>query len=83
MGYKYWGKGIATEAVKLVANTIFSEWPHLERLQARVLVENVGSQRVLEKAGFQREGILRKYMTLKGKIRDLMMFSLLSTDPQS
>ena len=66
-----------------MANTIFSEWPHLERLEARVLVENVGSQRVLEKAGFQREGVLRKYMTLKGKIRDLMMFSLLSADPQS
>ena len=83
LGYKYWGKGIATKAVKLVANTIFSEWPHLERLEARVLVENVGSQRVLEKAGFQREGVLRKYMTLKGKTRDLTMFSLLSADPQS
>lgn len=83
LGYKYWGKGIVTKAVKLVANTIFSEWPHLERLEALVLVENVGSQRVLEKAGFQREGVLRKYVTLKGKTRDLMMFSLLSADPQS
>ncbi|KAJ6324062.1 hypothetical protein OIU76_011378 [Salix suchowensis] len=78
----YWGKGIATKAVKLVAKTIFTEWPHLERLEALVDVQNAGSQRVLEKAGFEREGVLRKYLILKGKSRDMVMFSLLSTDPQ-
>ncbi|KAK4587341.1 hypothetical protein RGQ29_024163 [Quercus rubra] len=83
LGSNYWGRGIATKAVKQVANTIFVEWPHLERLEAIVDVENPGSQRVLEKAGFQREGILRKYMLLKGKTRDLVMFSLLSSDPKS
>lgn len=83
LGFKYWGKGIATKAVKLVANTIFSEWPQLERLEAIVYAENVGSQKVLEKVGFQREGVLRKFMILKGKTRDIVMFSLLSTDPQS
>ncbi|KAG5236578.1 hypothetical protein OIU77_014475 [Salix suchowensis] len=79
---QYWGKGIATKAVKLVAKTIFTEWPHLERLEALVDVQNAGSQRVLEKAGFEREGVLRKYLILKGKSRDMVMFSLLSTDPQ-
>ncbi|KAL3507890.1 hypothetical protein ACH5RR_033272 [Cinchona calisaya] len=79
---KYWGKGIATKAVKLVASTIFVEWPHLERLEALVDVENVGSQKVLEKVGFSREGVMRKYCLLKGKPRDMVMFSLLSTDPQ-
>ncbi|KAK7824985.1 putative n-acetyltransferase p20 [Quercus suber] len=38
--------------------------------------------RVLEKAGFQGEGILRKYMILKGKTRDMVMFSLIFADPQ-
>lgn len=79
---KYWGKGIATKAVKLVASTIFVEWPHLERLEAQVDVANVGSQRVLEKAGYSKEGVLRKYCLLKGKPRDMIMFSLLSTDSQ-
>ncbi|XP_027120850.1 uncharacterized protein [Coffea arabica] len=79
---KYWGKGIATKAVKLVASTIFVEWPHLERLEALVDVANVGSQRVLEKVGFSKEGVLRKYCLLKGKPRDMVMFSLLSTDSQ-
>lgn len=79
---EYWGKGIATKAVKLVASTIFVEWPHLERLEALVDVENIGSQRVLEKVGFSKEGVLRKYCLLKGKPRDMVMFSLLSTDFQ-
>ncbi|CAA2998370.1 uncharacterized N-acetyltransferase p20-like [Olea europaea subsp. europaea] len=81
LGSKNWGKGIATTAVKMVASTIFLEWPHLERLEAAVAVENLGSQRVLEKAGFTREGILRKYYLLKGKPKDAVIFSLVSTDP--
>ncbi|XP_068333853.1 uncharacterized protein [Pyrus communis] len=83
LGSKYWGKGIATQAVKLVADAIFKEWPHLDRLEALVDVDNVGSQRVLEKVGFQREGVLRKYFILKGRSRDMVIFSLLSTDWQT
>ncbi|CAI9118430.1 OLC1v1020001C1 [Oldenlandia corymbosa var. corymbosa] len=83
LGSKYWGKGITTKAVKMVTSSVFLEWPHLERLEAVVDVENIGSQRVLEKAGFTREGVLRKYYLLKGKVpRDMVMFSILSTDPQ-
>ncbi|PIA31723.1 hypothetical protein AQUCO_04900189v1 [Aquilegia coerulea] len=77
---KYWGKGIATKAVKMVVRSIFDEWPHLERLEALVEVENTGSQKVLEKAGFQREGVLRKYFILKGSTRDVVVYSFISTD---
>ncbi|PQM33628.1 putative ribosomal-protein-alanine acetyltransferase [Prunus yedoensis var. nudiflora] len=83
LGSKYWGKGIATQAVKLVADTIFKEWTHLERLEAFVDVDNVGSQRVLEKSGFLREGVLRKFFILKGRTRDMVIFSLLSTECQA
>ncbi|KAL6509989.1 hypothetical protein OROHE_020606 [Orobanche hederae] len=79
---KYWGKGIATRALKMVASTIFHERTHLERLDAWVDKDNLGSHRVLVKAGFQKEGVLRKYMLIKGKPRDMVVFSLLSTDPQ-
>ncbi|WJX14683.1 hypothetical protein P8452_04904 [Trifolium repens] len=78
----YWGKGIATIAVKQVVEVAFKEFPYLERLEAQVNVENVASQRVLEKAGFQREGVLRKYCFIKGKSRDMVMFSVLSNDLQ-
>ena len=65
----------------MVAETIFRERPEMERLEALVDVENVGSQKVLEKVGFKREGVLRKYSIQKGRSRDFVMFSLLSTDP--
>ncbi|KAM4115960.1 hypothetical protein ACJW30_02G014200 [Castanea mollissima] len=73
LAHKYWGKGIATKAVKLVVNTIFSEWPHWERLEALAAVKSVGSQRVLER--LDSEG--------KGKTRDIVMYSFLSTNPRS
>ncbi|KAL1548616.1 hypothetical protein AAHA92_16825 [Salvia divinorum] len=79
---EYWGRGIATRAVTLAANSAFLELPHLERLEAVVDVDNPASQRVVEKAGFVREGVLRKYYLLKGKPRDAVIFSLLSTDPR-
>ncbi|KAL7251759.1 hypothetical protein ACSBR1_013588 [Camellia fascicularis] len=66
----------------MAARSVFVEWPHLERLEALVHVENKGSQRVSEKTGFQREAVLRKYYFQKGRARDVVMFSLLSTDPR-
>lgn len=77
---EYWGRGIATWAVKKVASTVFEERPELERVEALVDVDNEGSQRVLEKAGFKREGVLRKFCILKGRARDMVMFSFLSDD---
>ncbi|KAL8481692.1 hypothetical protein ACS0TY_027455 [Phlomoides rotata] len=77
---EYWGKGVATRAVKMAAAAVFAEWDHLERLEAVVDVDNPASQRVVEKAGFKREGVLRKYYLLKGKPKDAVIFSILSTD---
>lgn len=78
----YWGKGVATRAVELAASAVFAEWEHLERLEAVVGVENTASQRVLEKAGFEREGVLRKYYLLKGRAIDAFIFSRLSNEDQ-
>jgi RimJ/RimL family protein N-acetyltransferase len=77
---QYWGKGIGTEAVKLVLGTIFGGMEGLKRLQATVLVGNVASQRVLEKVGFAKEGVLKKYIVHKGKISDVIMYSFVPTD---
>ncbi|RWR85374.1 Acetyltransf_3 domain-containing protein [Cinnamomum micranthum f. kanehirae] len=81
LAFKYWGQGIATLAVKMVMSSVFREFPHLVRLEALVDVENKGSQRVLDKCGFLREGLLRKYCFLKGKTMDVFIYSVLSTDP--
>ncbi|KAL9232671.1 hypothetical protein vseg_007753 [Gypsophila vaccaria] len=74
---EYWGRGIATWAVQAVLSTIFEEREGLERVEALVDVENVGSQKVLEKVGFVKEGVLRKFCIQKGKTRDMVMFSFL------
>ncbi|XVF63084.1 hypothetical protein PTKIN_Ptkin09bG0060600 [Pterospermum kingtungense] len=77
---EYWGQGIATAALKMVVSNVFKEFPDLVRLEALVEVENLGSQKVLEKVGFLKEGLLRKYGFCKGEIRDMFLYSFLSTD---
>ncbi|GKV07359.1 hypothetical protein SLEP1_g19150 [Rubroshorea leprosula] len=54
---KYWGKGIATEAVKMAVSCAFKELKCLSRVEGLVFAENRASQRVLEKAGFVKEVI--------------------------
>lgn len=58
----------------------FDERSEVERLEALVDVDNIGSQKVMRKAGFLREGVLRKYYTLKGNTLDFIIFSFLRTD---
>ncbi|XP_022761075.1 uncharacterized protein LOC111307333 [Durio zibethinus] len=77
---EYWGQGIATAALKMAVSSVFKEFPGLVRLEAFVEVENQGSQKVLEKVGFLKEGLLRKYGFCKGEIRDMIVYSFLSTD---
>jgi [ribosomal protein S5]-alanine N-acetyltransferase len=73
---KYWGKGIATEASKKLIQFGFEEMD-LVRIQAICFVENAASARVLEKVGMTFEGILRKAMFVKGKHRDLKLYSII------
>ncbi|KAJ4980182.1 hypothetical protein NE237_010962 [Protea cynaroides] len=56
------------------------DMPYLVRVQAFVKVENKASQRVLEKVGFLREGLLRKYGFNKAEIKDFIIYSFLSTN---
>ncbi|KAJ1293238.1 hypothetical protein BS78_01G053100 [Paspalum vaginatum] len=77
----HWGRGVATAAVKRAVAAVFGEVEGLERVEALVDVANRASQRVLEKAGFTREAVLRKYGVTKGVVRDMVMFSFINTDP--
>ncbi|GFY90638.1 acyl-CoA N-acyltransferases (NAT) superfamily protein [Actinidia rufa] len=80
LAVKYWGQGITTRAVKMALSQVFKDFPGIIRLQAFADVENKASQRVLEKAGFLKEGHLRKYTYIKGDLKDLFVYSFLSTD---
>ncbi|CAN0887049.1 hypothetical protein LINGRAHAP2_LOCUS15511 [Linum grandiflorum] len=64
----------------MAPSAIFKDLPEVMRLQALVEVDNRGSQRVLEKVGFLKEGLLRKYGYNKGEIRDLVVYYFLSAD---
>lgn len=73
----YWNKGIMTSAVKEACKTAFSDFG-LVRVQACVFLGNQGSARVLEKCGFAKEGLLRKYVVKNGHYLDIELFSLIS-----
>ena len=71
------GKGVMTQAVRAVV-----EWARAERGIERLCLlahpDNVASQRVAEKVGYRREGVLRAHLRHPdGRIRDSVMFSLL------
>lgn len=73
------GRGVATTATRLVAEWAFEREPRLERLQLRADAENDASNRVAEKAGFTREGVLRSsHLNARlGRRVDFVMWSLL------
>ncbi|GLW30656.1 GNAT family N-acetyltransferase [Actinoplanes regularis] len=74
------GRGLVTQAAKLLALWVFAE-TGVVRLIAGALPENVGSQRVLEKAGFQREAYLRSRLPgLAGTRHDDVQFVLFAED---
>lgn len=75
----YWGKGIMTEAVHALVRFGFKHMD-LVRIQAKCLAENIGSERVMQKSGMACEGTLRKAMFVKGKHRDIKMYSILKEE---
>ena len=75
LGESYWSRGIMTEAVKLVAEYAFTHFD-LIRLQAGIFSNNPRSMRVLEKAGFLKEGILRNAIVKNGVVLDEHVYGL-------
>ena len=75
----FWGKGCATEAVRLVTALAFEKFA-AHRVQATCWVENPGSARVLEKSGFRREGRLRGFMRIGDRIRDESGYGITRAD---
>jgi ribosomal-protein-alanine N-acetyltransferase len=76
LGEPYWGRGIATEALRLVSAYAFNHFDLL-RLQAEVLEWNPASARVLEKAGYRFEARLRRGCVKNGDVIDELIYALL------
>jgi RimJ/RimL family protein N-acetyltransferase len=75
------GRGAAADAVRLLARWAFAELG-LARLELTCGPDNQASQRVAERCGFSREGLLRSHVPFKGARRDSVMFSLLPGELQ-
>ena len=72
-----WGRGIAAEAGRAVVGYAFENYPPVRRIQARVLVGNPASARVLDKIGFRFEGTHRAAVFRRGRFEDVTMFAVL------
>ena len=81
IGEPYWGKGIMTTAVKQTCQYIF-EHTDIIRIFAEPFHNNTASCRVLEKAGFQLEGLLRKNAVKNGQVLDMKMYALVKEDAE-
>ena len=77
-GRPFWGKGIATEAVRQMCATGFGAWD-IVRIFAEPFSRNRASCRVLEKNGFQHEGTKRLSVYKRGKLMDSELYALIKT----
>lgn len=73
------GRGIGTEAVQLVTQFAFEKLA-LHRIEAYVSPRNISSVRVLEKSGYEREGLLRKLLYINGVWEDHYIYAILEDD---
>ncbi len=84
-GIGYWlvpaarGEGLATQAVNLMTDWALSRYV---RVEAWVEPHNTASRRTLEKAGFEREGLLRSYLLIGTRRADALVYSRLAPAPQ-
>ena len=74
---KYTGQGYASKAVRLAVAIAFNKL-HFHRITAGAEPENIASIRVLEKAGFTREGYSPKSLRVQGKWKDLVNMAILN-----
>jgi RimJ/RimL family protein N-acetyltransferase len=79
LGERFWGKGYVSEALSLVVGFVFGQL-RLRRVYAIVHASNRGSIKVLERAGFKREGTFRKACLMSGRWTDVYAYGLLKEE---
>lgn len=75
-------KGYCTEAIALMVDYLFLS-KEIERVQAMVMEENIGSKLALEKNGFTKEGVLRRLAFFVGRYWDITVYSILRSEWKS
>jgi ribosomal-protein-alanine N-acetyltransferase len=80
MGIDFAGQGYMSRALRAASSYSFATL-RLHRLEAACLPTNLASIRVLESAGFRREGLARSYLRINGRWQDHLLFAVLESDP--
>jgi [ribosomal protein S5]-alanine N-acetyltransferase len=74
IGEQFWGKGIATDAIRQLVEITWTIYPDVVRIYAEVFASNIASSRALEKNGFELESIRKNSCIKNGIIGDDMVF---------
>jgi [ribosomal protein S5]-alanine N-acetyltransferase len=75
LGEQLWGRGIATEALRAVTAEAFERY-HLTRIYAVPFADHAASIRVLEKAGYVKEGLMRQSAIKDGRVRNQALYAI-------
>jgi RimJ/RimL family protein N-acetyltransferase len=73
----HWGKGYASEAIKLISNYAFNTL-NLHKLTACCYASNKGSIRIFEKSGYEIEGVLKKHFFFEGQYEDAVLLGVVN-----
>ena len=79
VGQPYAGQGVMTAALRVLLPSLFGEL-NLHRIEAACIPTNMASVRVLEKCGFTREGLARRYLCINGVWQDHFLYGMLHED---
>lgn len=82
MGERFSGQGLMLDALNLVIPFAFEKL-RLHRLEAACIPNNTRSARLLEKAGFRREGLARSYLRINGVWQDHHLYALIAGEHQA
>ena len=82
IGVPYARRGYITAALRALIPAAFDVL-RLHRLEAACIPSNAASIRLLEKAGFRREGYAREYLCINGTWQDHLLYARLHTDPRA
>ena len=77
----FWGKGITTEAIKILTRYAFNNF-NLNRIFANIYEGNIASEKALIKAGYKKEGTMRKAVFKEGKFIDQYIYAILKEEFQ-
>lgn len=74
LGVPFWNQGIMTQALRLWTDILLTEYTWAQRLVCQILVGNTASARVAEKAGYEKEAVLRDSLYKNGEVMDVMLY---------